>query len=382
MFFDQVTLLLAIGVSSGALCVTLFGARIGSRRDTFLFDWSAGLGSIVLGVVLISVIGRNYDPVLQAASFTTLLTGFGFIYAGSMQFRLGTTHWVKVWAVTGLGVLSTIGAFALGFSGVGTIIANLGIAFLLVLTGWQYWGGRSEAPIAMAASAILYAISAVSFALCGLVIALERQWVLTALPTNWAESINSTVVIIGLTGIGALSLSVNQARISRFHRMEALTDPLTKLLNRRALMDRYTAAARPRTAVVLFDLDHFKSINDSYGHAMGDLVLCHFAEILSTRIRISDVAARVGGEEFCVILHNVDQQMAIKFAEHIRSKTEEKAVTTTKGPIRVTVSVGVAYSAGRGESFNALLERADQALYKAKTGGRNRVKSDTVRLVG
>lgn len=147
-------------------------------------------------------------------------------------------------------------------------------------------------------------------------------------------------------------------------------------------MDRYTAAARPRTAVVLFDLDHFKSINDSYGHAMGDLVLCHFAEILSTRIRISDVAARVGGEEFCVILHNVDQQMAIKFAEHIRSKTEEKAVTTTKGPIRVTVSVGVAYSAGRGESFNALLERADQALYKAKTGGRNRVKSDTVRLVG
>jgi diguanylate cyclase (GGDEF)-like protein len=382
MFFDQVTLLLAIGVSSGALCVTLFGAWIGSRRDTFLFDWSAGLGSIVLGVVLISVIGRNYDPVLQAASFTTLLTGFGFIYAGSMQFRLGTTHWVKVWAVTGLGVLSTIGAFVLGFSGVGTIIANLGIAFLLVLTGWQYWGGRSEAPIAMAASAILYAISAVSFALCGLVIALERQWVLTALPTNWAESINSIVVIIGLTGIGALSLSVNQARISRFHRMEALTDPLTKLLNRRALMDRYTAAARPRTAVVLFDLDHFKSINDSYGHAMGDLVLCHFAEILSTRIRISDVAARVGGEEFCVILHNVDQQMAIKFAEHIRSKTEEKAVTTTKGPIRVTVSVGVAYSAGRGESFNALLERADQALYKAKTGGRNRVKSDTVRLVG
>ncbi|NGN44493.1 GGDEF domain-containing protein [Mesorhizobium sp. CGMCC 1.15528] len=382
MFFDQVTLLLAIGVSSGALCVTLFGAWIGSRRDTFLFDWSAGLGSIVLGVVLISVIGRNYDPVLQAASFTTLLIGFGFIYAGSMQFRLGTTHWVKVWAVTGLGALSTIGAFALGFSGIGTIIANLGIAFLLVLTGWQYWGGRSEAPIAMAASAILYAISAVSFALCGLVIALERQWILTALPTNWAESINSIVVIIGLTGIGALSLSVNQARISRFHRMEALTDPLTKLLNRRALMDRYTAAARPRTAVVLFDLDHFKSINDSYGHAMGDLVLCHFAEILSTRIRISDVAARVGGEEFCVILHNVDRQIAMKFAEHIRAKIEEKAVTTTKGPISVTVSVGVAYSSDRGESFNALLERADQALYKAKTGGRNRVKSATVRLVG
>lgn len=382
MFFDQVTLLLAIGVSSGALCVTLFGAWIGSRRDIFLFDWSAGLGSIVLGVVLINVIGRDYDPALQAASFTALLIGFGLIYAGSMQFRLGKTHWAKVWAVTGLGVLSTIGAFALGFSGVGTTIANLGIAFLLTLTGWQHWGGRSEAPIAMAATAILYAITAVSFALCSLAIVLERQWILTALPTNWAEGINSIVVIIGLTGIGALSLSVNQARISRFHRMEALTDPLTKLFNRRALMDRYTAAARPRTAAVLFDLDHFKSINDSHGHTMGDLVLCHFAEIISTRIRVSDVAARVGGEEFCVILHNVDQRMAVKFAERIRMKTEEKAIVSPNGPIKVTVSVGVAYSAGRGESFDTLLERADQALYRAKTGGRNRVRSDSIRLLG
>ncbi|PLP58365.1 GGDEF domain-containing protein [Mesorhizobium loti] len=382
MFFDQVTFLLAIGISSGALCVTLFGAWIGSRRDSFLFNWSVGLGFIVVGIMLLSAIGRYYDPALQAGSFTALLVGFGFIYAGSMQFRVGMTHWGAVWAATGLGVLSTTGAFALGFSGIGTITANLGIALLLVLTGWQYWGGRPESPVAMVATAVLYAITAISFALCSLVIALERKWILTELPTNWAEGINSIVVIIGLTGIGALSLAVNQARISRFHRMEALTDPLTNLLNRRALTDRYSSAARPRTAAVLFDLDHFKSVNDTYGHAAGDLVLCHFAEILSTRIRISDVAARVGGEEFCAILHNVDRRMAMEFAESIRMKIEEKAVVSIKGRIAVTVSVGVAYSAGHGESFGTLLERADQALYRAKTGGRNRVRSDDIRLAG
>lgn len=382
MFFDYMTFLLAIGISSGALCVTLLGAWAGSRGDAFLFDWSVGLGFIVLGVVLICAIGRSYAPMPHAVAFTALIVGFGFIYAGSMQFRAGNTQWVTVWAATGLGILSTIGAFALGFSGIGTMIANLGIAFLLGLTGWQYWVGRPESPVAMVATAVLYAITAVSFALCSLAIALERQWILTELPTNWAEGINSIMIIIGLTGIGALSLAVNQARISRFHRMEALTDPLTKLLNRRALIDRYSSAVRHRTAAILFDLDHFKSVNDGYGHAAGDVVLHHFAEILSARIRISDVAARVGGEEFCVILHNVDRQTALNFAERIRMKTEEKAVASIKGPIAVTVSVGVAYSAGHGESFGALLERADRALYEAKTGGRNRVRSDDVRLAG
>lgn len=381
MFFDQVTLLLAIGFSSSALCVTLLGAWFGSRRDTFLFDWSVGLGFIVLGVILISATGRSYDPLLHTASFTALLVGFGFIYAGSMQFRLGKTHWTTVWLATGLGIVATIGAFALGFSGVGTATANLGIAFLLLLTGWQHWIGRAEAPVAMAANAVMYAITAVSFALCSLAIVLERAWILTELPTNWAESINSILVIVGLTSIGALSLAANQARVSRFHQMEALTDPLTKLLNRRALTERYSKPARPRTAVVLFDLDHFKSINDSYGHAAGDLVLRHFAEIISTRIRVSDIAARVGGEEFCVILHNVDQQMAVKFAERIRMKTEEKTVTSLNRQIEVTVSVGVAYAAGREEGFDALLERADRALYEAKTDGRNRVRSDSLRLL-
>jgi len=378
MFFDQVTLLFAIGVSSGALCMTMFGAWVGARRDIFLFDWSAGLGFVALGIGLISATGRSYDPMLHAASFAALLVGMGFIYAGSMQFRLGRTRWLAVCAVTGSGILSTMVFFALGFSGAGTAVANMGIAFQLLLTGWQYWAGRQESPIAMASTALLYAITAISFALCGLVIALERRWVLAQLPENWAEGVNSIVVIVGLTGIGALSLAVNQARISRFHRMEALTDPLTKLLNRRALTDRYSSAARPRTAAVLFDLDHFKSINDRYGHATGDLVLCHFADIISTRIRISDVAARVGGEEFCVILHNVDRLAAVKFAERIRMKTEEKKVASGKGPVAVTVSAGIAYSAGHGESFGALLERADQVLYKAKEEGRNRVRSDDV----
>lgn len=382
MFFDQISLLAAIGVSSAALCVTLFGAWIGSRRDTFIFSWSLGLACIVVGVVLFGATGRNYDPVVQVASFSALLVGFGCVYAGAMQFRSGRAHWPTIVMATGFAVASTAAAFALGFSGTGTVLANLGIASLLVLTGGHYWAGRAESPILMASNAALYVLTAVSFFICALVILMNGQTVLTAVPSNWAEEVNSIVIIIGLTGIGALSLALNQARIARFHQMESLTDALTGLLNRRALANRYVSSPLPpRIAAILFDLDHFKSINDRYGHAAGDLVLRRFAELLSNDIRVSDAAARVGGEEFCAILHNSSQAAAAEFAERIRAQLEAQSIPSPNGTISVTVSAGVAICVGECRSFDTLLERADDALYQAKAEGRNRIKITGMRLV-
>ena len=381
MMLDQVSLLVAISVSSSALCVMLFGAWIGSRRDFFLLHWSSGLAFIIVGILAVSYVGHSYNPTILMASFLAILVGLGFVVSGSMEFRMGRTRWRTIAAVTGLCILPTALAFSLGFSGAGTIAANLGIAVLLVLAGWQSWAGRSESPAVLTANAILYALSAVSFALCGLVLALDRQWTLTGLPSNWAESLNTVVVIVGLTGIGALSFTANQTRISRYHRLQALTDPLTKLLNRRALLERYSQEVRPRTAAIIFDLDHFKAINDRYGHPAGDAVLRRFSEILSTKARVSDVAARVGGEEFCMILHNVSQDTAVTLAQRIRAKTEAMQIVVEGVELSITVSAGVAYSTGSGQSFEALLELADKALYDAKTAGRNTGKCLGIRLV-
>jgi diguanylate cyclase (GGDEF)-like protein len=123
----------------------------------------------------------------------------------------------------------------------------------------------------------------------------------------------------------------------------------------------------------VMDLDHFKAINDRFGHAAGDQVLKAFADIVVANIRSSDIAARLGGEEFCLRLSNSPPAAAAAMAERIRSHLEAKAFMTPAGTIRATVSAGIAVRSGEPESLQALLDRADVALYQAKESGRNRV---------
>ena len=111
--------------------------------------------------------------------------------------------------------------------------------------------------------------------------------------------------MIALTGIGGLLVTVHQERISREHRHNALTDPLTGLKNRRALYELFEGRDVPvKTAIVVLDLDEFKVLNDSYGHAVGDAVLKAFAGIVSGFLEADDVAVRLGGEEFVLVLHD------------------------------------------------------------------------------
>ncbi|HUH76490.1 MAG TPA: GGDEF domain-containing protein, partial [Devosia sp.] len=198
----------------------------------------------------------------------------------------------------------------------------------------------------------------------------------------WAEDLNSIVIIIGLTGIGALSLTLNQFRSVKLHRRQAMTDALTDLMNRRALFERFTAGALPEgSAVVMFDLDHFKSVNDLLGHAVGDQVLKMFAGLLRAGARPGDAAARLGGEEFCMVLEASPHRSAAAVAETIRAAFEATAMSPCDGTVNTTVSAGVAISGVGGEPFEDLLRRADDALYRAKSAGRNRVHAPGPRLV-
>ncbi len=163
----------------------------------------------------------------------------------------------------------------------------------------------------------------------------------------------------------------------------AQTDPLTQLLNRRALTERITAEMEralrydSTLALLMIDLDHFKSVNDNYGHLVGDDVLREVGLLLSETIRGSDIVARYGGEEFLVLLPETDDAGAETFAERIRLVIHNHPFTRSGDlpPLQITASIGVAmYPAARIESVEDLFARADAALYRAKADGRNRVR--------
>jgi diguanylate cyclase (GGDEF)-like protein len=159
----------------------------------------------------------------------------------------------------------------------------------------------------------------------------------------------------------------------------ATTDVLTGLTNHRTFQQRFAEmlerAARHnhRVAVLLCDVDHFKKVNDNYGHPIGDEVLRRVARVLQEVPRKIDIPARYGGEEFAVLLDNVDVAQAKQVAERIRIEISRVVVESEKGPLSVTESIGVAAFPDDGRDRATLIERADLALYHAKHTGRNRV---------
>ncbi len=159
----------------------------------------------------------------------------------------------------------------------------------------------------------------------------------------------------------------------------ATTDGLTGLTNRRHFLERGRAELeRARrtghpVSCIMFDVDHFKKVNDTYGHDAGDAVLKTLARTARETLRGMDVLGRIGGEEFAAILPETDLEAALHAAERLRLAVASMNVEHDGRPLPVTVSLGVALSSGPDESLDDLLRRADQALYRAKQGGRNRV---------
>jgi len=150
-------------------------------------------------------------------------------------------------------------------------------------------------------------------------------------------------------------------------------DPLTGLLNRRGLSERFEALVRERgkaapMAVILIDIDHFKALNDTHGHAQGDRVLADFATLIGRNVRVVDIVARWGGEEFVVVCTGLDRKGALRAAEKLRACVEGFDFGAC-GP--VTASFGVHWSPAMEKDLGPALGLADKALYAAKAGGRN-----------
>ncbi len=195
-------------------------------------------------------------------------------------------------------------------------------------------------------------------------------------PDIWDGVTNRAFAVVTILAVsyGVTKLTAHEQRLL----IESITDPLTGLLNRRHFMELSNReATRSRRhdlvfAVLMLDIDHFKKVNDTYGHPVGDLVIKALADICSNALRPHDILARFGGEEFVLTLPQTDIGGAHVVAERIRTMVEQNEVLTEAGPVRFTVSIGISTYL-RGKGFEQVIERADQALYRAKQSGRNRV---------
>jgi diguanylate cyclase (GGDEF)-like protein len=185
-------------------------------------------------------------------------------------------------------------------------------------------------------------------------------------------------------GARVVELQDNLIEAREALREQAMHDPLTQLLNRRATLDflltelnRATRDLKPLT-VMMVDIDHFKSINDRYGHPAGDGVLCEVSRRLRASLRAYDIVGRFGGEEFLVVAPGCDMSPGLMRAERLREVVCSQPVTLKDLSINVTVSVGVAsVPEPKPQDLEAMLSAADKALYRAKEGGRNRVEAES-----
>lgn len=186
-----------------------------------------------------------------------------------------------------------------------------------------------------------------------------------------------------LVYVGLTASALQRVRLIDITRRAAITDSLTGAYNRRffdEMLKKQIALAKRRNeplGLILADLDHFKNINDTYGHIAGDQALQQIASIMKNSIRSSDILSRYGGEEFVIIMPSIDISNAIKKAEGLRRHIEsfQFQIGSAGQPPQITISIGVSSFPDHGTEYETLIAAADLALYKAKKGGRNRVET-------
>jgi len=186
--------------------------------------------------------------------------------------------------------------------------------------------------------------------------------------------------LLYLVGTAFIVMVLSKERMVRIHKTAASTDPLTGLFNRRAFfeaaeqMNARQVKRKEPISVLAFDLDHFKSINDRFGHAVGDKVLQIFAKTMRAGLRQTDLVGRLGGEEFTVVLSDASMDNAYLVADRLRRSFAANAAVIDNEAVHATASIGVSVIVDPRQDLAKLITLADQALYLAKARGRNRVE--------
>lgn len=376
MPLDPLSLFIAALLNLGLVSGLLLLSWLLNRQIRSLLWWSgafflAGLG--FLGLVASADSAHNVTRELANA---TILSGYGLAFAACRLFNQKRTHWAIVLAGS---VVWLIACWGLD---VGTparmVLAAVGCGSYTFAMAAELWFGQREKLVSQRAAAVLCVFHGCYFTLrviTGPALVRSVGWV-EKLDSVWVLILAIETLVFSIS-FGFLVLSMSKEKIEVRHRKAAMQDPLTGIANRRAFKEqserRLTAnqQAGRASSFLLMDLDHFKSINDGYGHDGGDQVLVGFTELVTNLIEPEDLFCRMGGEEFAVFLSDANTDRALDIAESIRAILDTRGLAVDGTDIPVTVSIGVVSSEERDAPLRTLLANADAALYQAKAGGRN-----------
>lgn len=342
--------------------------------------WSAGYLLQAGGALLVGLRSFYPDIVLIPLGNTLVVAGHIFQYAGIKQF-LGAPYRRWPLVLLGVAVFAVCVYFTFPVDNFYVRSAATALGAIVVLVA----GGRA---LFRAAEPRLAGARYAGLLLVGLAAMLAVRGVYTVFfgpPTASLFSGDpvqfvyvSAYVILGvMSGLAFVLLIAERLRVE-LERMATL-DALTGIYNRRTftgLAERELARAKRAgtpVGLILIDLDHFKTVNDRYGHVAGDAVLRAFVGTAGAALRKQDLLGRYGGEEFCVLLPGVSAAEAVMIAQRLRELVEQNPARVGDHEIRYTVSAGVAHSLTAGLDLDALVHDADGALYRAKERGRNQV---------
>jgi diguanylate cyclase (GGDEF)-like protein len=333
-----------------------------------------------LSVVLFGLRGSVPDLISIDLANTILFSSFALTWTGARLFDgrgvqplglvAGAAIWLVFCGIPGMMELTDLRV----------LVCSSIVAGYTWLTAYEFWRGRSE-PLLSRWPAIFMLFVHGSLFLLRTPLSRVLPWSPNSevFGSVWLAVLSFEALLFTIA-LAFILLAMAKERTEFRHKTAALVDPLTGIANRRAFLTEGTQIVRRQSingcpgAVLLIDLDHFKSINDRFGHAIGDRVLQVFAESASANIKTTDLIGRVGGEEFAAVLYNVDRDRALTIAERIRSAFAAAAVEVDGRPAMATVSVGIVFNEDSTFDVPTLLAQADQALYHAKERGRNRVE--------
>ena len=379
---------MSLDISTLYLVATLVAAMLGAlllffwRQEKIpaLGWWGAAYlgGSISIGIWALAgaVLPEMSLLALNAIGFAAC----GMVWNAARVFHGRKPNWGGLFAGSIVWV-ATVLTFASGAAFLRTIIGAGLVAAYAALTAGELWSERRASMqkrwpavfIPMLHGGVLM----LPILIGGLLSPQEEAFRNNSI---WVVIFAIELVLYAVGTVFIIFMMVSD-RTVRAHKAAASIDPLTGLLNRRGfseatarMIEREAKAGRPAT-VMIFDIDHFKSINDRFGHPAGDEVLKLFATIVTANLRISDLVGRIGGEEFAAMLP-CSMEETVLAADRVREAFQNCGIEIDDGPVATTVSIGVAGGPANTE-LDVLLASADTALYRAKRGGRNRVETAT-----
>jgi diguanylate cyclase (GGDEF)-like protein len=308
-----------------------------------------------------------------------LIAAFACVWQGARAFDHRAPLWLPLCGLPALWFAVCLVPGFLGNVAYRVVLSSLILTSILALTATEFWRGRHERLSSRWPIIVVFSSFALVFAIR--IPLIDRlPFPFGALPMqSGSVGVFNLLIFSHVLILTVLAVALTNERLELEQRTKAQTDPLTGALNRRALMSRggrLLARHQHETApacLLFLDIDHFKSLNDRFGHSGGDDVLMAFVAIVNDNIRPTDFLFRIGGEEFCCLLPRTKTAQAHRVAERIRHRFETTVVDVAGVPVNATVSLGIASTETFGYDLDTLIRRADMAVYTAKRQGRNQV---------